>query len=90
MTCIAEPAVTEGNMSPDHDLDRVAHIAINVAEKIRIPGEPIMLFSELVDLCRTHPAKAAQLIMVYAAWLDLDAGVQTLWSRVAAITYGGD
>ncbi|MCA2275470.1 hypothetical protein JF780_05620 [Mycobacterium intracellulare] len=69
----------------DPDLDNVADIAVGVAEKIR-DHDPRRLFDELADLCRWHPAKAAQLIMTFAAWFDTDVPVHTLWARVYAIT----
>lgn len=71
--------------SPDPDLDHVAKIAVGVAEKIR-DDDPRQLFEALADLCRWHPAKAAQLIMTFAAWFDPDVPVHTLWGRVADIT----
>lgn len=67
------------------DIDQVADIAVGVAEKIR-EHDPRRLFDELADLCRWHPAKAAQLIMTFAAWFDPDVPVQTLWARVHNIT----
>lgn len=69
----------------DPDLDNVADIAVGVAEKIR-DDDPRQLFDALADLCRWHPAKAAQLIMTFAAWFDTDVPVQTLWARVDDIT----
>ncbi|ETZ58006.1 hypothetical protein GBQ45_03420 [Mycobacterium avium subsp. hominissuis] len=71
--------------SPDPDLDQVASIAVGVAEKIR-DDDRRLLFDQLTDLCRWHPAKAAQLIMTFAAWFDLDVPVQALWARVHDIT----
>lgn len=71
--------------SPDSDLNNVADIAVGIAEKIR-DHDPRRLFDELTALCRWHPAKAAQLIMTFAAWFDPDVPVQTLWQRVDAIT----
>jgi len=71
--------------APDTDLDAVAQIAFDVAETIR-EEDPRRLFDELVNLCHWHPAKAAQLLMVLAAWFDPEVPVQTLWGRVEAIT----
>lgn len=73
------------DFDPDPDLDNVASVAIGIAEKIR-DDDPRRLFDELTDLCRRHPAKAAQLIMAFAAWFDTEAPVHTLWARVHDIT----
>lgn len=71
--------------APDPDLDNVASIAFGIAEKIR-DDDPRRLFDALADLCRRHPAKAAQLIMTFAAWFDTEVPVHTLWARVQDIT----
>lgn len=71
--------------NPDPDVDNVAAIAVGIAEKIR-EQDPRRLFDELTDLCRRHTAKAAQLIMTFAAWFDPEVPVQTLWNRVGDIT----
>lgn len=70
---------------PDPNLDNVADIALNIVEKIR-EEDPRRLFDELKYLCRRHPAKAAQLIMTFAAWFDPEVPVRELWRRVEEIT----
>lgn len=76
---------TRVDYAPDPDLDQVASVAFGVAEKIR-DDDPRRLFDELTRLCRRHPAKAAQLLMTYAAWFDPETPVHTLWARVQDIT----
>lgn len=73
---------------PDPDLDNVADIAFAIAEKIR-DEDPRRLFDELTHLCRNHPAKAAQIVMAFAAWFDPETPVGVLWERVAGITADG-
>lgn len=73
------------DFAPDPDLDNVASIAFGIAEKIR-DDDPRRLFDALTDLCRRHPAKAAQVIMAFAAWFDTETPVHTLWGRVHEIT----
>lgn len=72
---------------PDTDLDRVAGIACDIADRIN-PTESARMACELARLCHNHPMKAAQLIMVFAAWFDRDATTSTLWARVEALTGG--
>lgn len=76
---------TRVDYAPDPDLDNVASIAIGITEKIR-EHDPRRLFDELTALCRRHPAKAAQLIMTFAAWFDPLVPTHTLWARVYEIT----
>ena len=73
------------DLIPDPDLDNVAEIAFEIAGRIR-EYDPRRLFDELTNLCHEHPAKAAQLVMTYAAWFDPDQPVRQLWDRVAGIT----
>ncbi|WP_081392242.1 hypothetical protein [Mycolicibacterium fortuitum] len=73
------------DLTPDPNLDRVADIALGMAVKIR-DEDPRRLYSELVALAQQHPAKAAQVTMCLAAWLDPDTSTSTLWARVEAIT----
>ncbi|WP_181048877.1 hypothetical protein [Mycobacterium kansasii] len=71
----------------DSDMDNVAGIALDVAEKIRRDEYGRReLFNEIVGLCRWHPVKAAQLLMVFAAWFD-DAPDEILDDRVRSITH---
>ncbi|AGI12994.1 hypothetical protein PBI_BUTTERS_47 [Mycobacterium phage Butters] len=73
------------DMTPETSLDRVANIAIDVAEKIR-EDDPRRLYAELVNLAQWHPAKAAQITMALAAFFNPDEGIDTLRRRVEAIT----
>lgn len=73
------------DLTPDPNLDRVGRIAANLGDRIR--GEdPRHMYDELVRLCANHPAKAAQLIMCFAAWFDPDEEVDELVSRARTIT----
>lgn len=68
------------DLVPDHDLDRVAGIAMGVAEHVRTdPGE---LFTHLTMLWAQQPAKAAQVTMTLAVWLDPDTPLSELRRRV--------
>jgi hypothetical protein len=69
----------------ERNLDVVARIAAELAERIR-DEDPARLFNELVSLCQYHPAKAAQLLMTHAAWLDPDTPVSVLTDRAEAIS----
>lgn len=73
------------DLSCDHDLDRVAEITAELAERIR-DEDPRRVFNELVGLCAHHPAKAAQVIMTFAAWFDPETPTRALWARVESIT----
>lgn len=66
--------------SPARDIDRVANNAIDIAERIR-HVDPHRLYGELVELCRMEPAKAAQILMAFAAWFDLDISTNELQIR---------
>lgn len=70
---------------PDSNLDRVAAITAGIAERIR-DDDPRRLFSELSSLCELHPAKAAQILMVFGAWFDPYVTTKTLGDRAEAIT----
>lgn len=72
------------DLEPESDLDEVAQIALDISEKIR-EQDVNSLFDELCALCQYHPAKAAQLLMTFAAWFDPETPTQALWQRVAAI-----
>jgi hypothetical protein len=72
------------DLNPDSDLDRVAEIAYGIAERIR-DEDPRRLYNELVNLCHRHPAKAAQIVMAFAAWFDPDEHTEVLWARVRGI-----
>ena len=73
------------DMSPEQDLDVVAGIAAELSLRIR-DEDPRRLFDELVDLCRFHPAKAAQLLQCHAAWFDPETPTSVLIGRAQAIT----
>ena len=73
------------DMSPEADLDKVAQIAFEITEKLR-EEDLAELNRELIDLCRWHPVKAAQLVTCLAAWLDPETPTTVLWDRVEAIT----
>ncbi|OMB79231.1 hypothetical protein [Mycolicibacterium conceptionense] len=67
------------DLAPEADVDRVAEAALLVTDRLTDP----QLYFELVDLCRDHPAKAAQIIMCLAAWHD-GADPETLAERAEA------
>lgn len=71
--------------SPDPNLDRVAHIAADLGDRIR-DEDPRRIYDELVLLCRFHPAKAAQLLMCFAAWFDPDEPASELIGRARAVS----
>lgn len=73
------------DFAPDPNLDRVARITAELGLRIR-EEDPIRIFRELVDLCRYHPAKAAQVIMCFAAWFDIEQTSEELVSRASAIS----
>lgn len=70
--------------APDPDLDRVAEIALGIAEKIR-EDDPCRLYGELSYLAYRHPAKLAQIAMCLAAWFNPNEPVRCLWERVESI-----
>jgi hypothetical protein len=73
------------DMAPDPDLDRVAQIAFEISERLR-EEDLAKLNRELVNLCRFHPVKSAQIITALAAWLDPETPTTVLWERCEAIT----
>lgn len=72
------------DFTPDPNLHRVAGIAADLAERIR-EEDPRRVYDELVELWHQHPAKAAQLTMTLAVWLDPDTPVSVLTGRAEAI-----
>ena len=44
------------------------------------------MFEHLTQFCAGHPAKAAQLLMTFAAWFDPDEETGVLVARVRDIT----
>lgn len=77
--------MTRIDFNPDADLDRVAGVAIELTDAIR-EDDPRRVYTELLALCERHPAKAAQVLMCFAAWFDPNVSTQTLWARVESIT----
>lgn len=73
------------DMTAEADMDTVAQIAYELAERLR-EEDLTVLNQELVNLCRCHPVKAAQVITALAAWFDPETPVAVLWARVEAIT----
>lgn len=73
------------DMAPETDLDRVAQIAYELAERLR-EEDLAELHQHLIDLCRDHPVKSAQLITCLAAWLDPETPTAVLWERVESVT----
>ncbi|MDG5773918.1 hypothetical protein [Mycolicibacterium fortuitum] len=61
---------------PEPDLDTVANHALTITQRLTDRE----LYPELVNLCRNHPAKAAQVLMCLAAWHD-GADPETLAER---------
>lgn len=53
----------------DSDLDRVAEIALLIVDQVRVE-HPYKVYGQLVDMCATHPGKAAQVIAALAIWFD--------------------
>lgn len=77
--------VIDNRLEPD--LDRVAHIALNTAMRIR-EENPRELFDDLVDLVLRHPMKAAQLLAALAAFVNPDEDTGSLARRVEQISAG--
>lgn len=73
------------DFTPDPNLARVAGIACELGQRIR-EEDTRRMFDHLMHLCHRHPAKAAQLIMVFCAWFDPDAPISVLGDRAEAIT----
>lgn len=69
----------------DSNLNRVANIAADLAERYR-EEDPLEIFAELVNLCHNHPAKAAQLIGTFAIWFDPNQTTGQLTARAESIT----
>lgn len=72
-------------MALEPDIDVVAARAHALTERIR-DDDPRRVHTELTNLCQRHPAKAAQIIMALAAWIDPDEGTRTLGDRAEAVT----
>lgn len=72
------------DFTPDPNLHRVAGIAVDLAERIR-EEDPREVFDELMTLWHRHPAKAAQLTMTLAVWLDPATPVSVLTGRAERV-----
>jgi hypothetical protein len=73
------------DLTLESDLDSVAEVAYGITEKLR-DDDLRVLHNELVDLCRWHPAKAAQVMATLAAWFDPETPTSVLWERCESIT----
>lgn len=73
------------DMQPEPDLDLVAGRAYDLTERIR-QEDPRRVHAELSNLCRLHPAKAAQMMMALAVWINPDDGTLTLIQRAENVT----
>lgn len=73
------------DLHPDHNLDRVARITAELGERIR-EEDPHEVYRHLLNLCAHHPAKAAQVLMCFAAWFDPECPTSVLVSRAQAAT----
>lgn len=71
--------------APEHDLDAVADYAAELGIRIR-DEDPYAVYGQLVDLCARRPAKAAQVLMTFAAWFDPNTRRSVLVARAQAIT----
>lgn len=71
------------DLKPETNLDQLAGIAIDLAEKVR-RDDPVVVQRHVQSLCQLHPAKAAQIVMVLAVWLDPETPVNELWRRAEA------
>lgn len=72
-------------MTPETNVHTLARYAADLSERIR-DEDPEEMRAALIELCAEHPVKAAQLLMVFAAWVDPDEPVQRRVSRVEAIS----
>lgn len=73
------------DLMPEPDIDVVASRAHALTERIR-EDDPRRIYAELTNLSQRHPAKAAQIIMALAAWIDPDEGTRTLGDRAESVT----
>lgn len=71
--------------APDSNLHRVARRALDLTAQIR-EEDNYAVYGQLVNLCATKPAVAAQVLMTFAAWFDTDTRPSVLADRVEAIT----
>lgn len=73
------------DFNPEKNLHVLARYAAELGERIR-EEDPREMFDHLRDFTLRHPVKAAQLLMVFAAWFDPDATTETLNLRAENIT----
>jgi hypothetical protein len=73
------------DMTAEADMDTVAQVAYELSERLR-DEDLSVLNQELVNLCRCHPVKAAQVLTALAAWFDPETPTTVLWQRVESIT----
>lgn len=69
---------------PEKNLHVVARYAAELGERIR-EEDPREMFGELQKFAHHHPAKAAQLLMCFAAWFDPEETTETLTARAQQI-----
>lgn len=72
------------DMNPEQDMDALAEIAYELAERVR-DDDPHVMRAELQRLCVEHPVKAAQVVMVLAVWFDPETTTTELWERVNSV-----
>ena len=72
------------DLAPETDVDALAEIAYELAEKVR-DESPIRVRNELLVLSERHPLKAAQLLMVLAVWFDPTTTTAELWERTESV-----
>lgn len=71
--------------APEPNLHLVARDAAELGERIR--EEDLRgIFDELQHMAHHRPAKAAQLLMCFAAWFDPEETTETLTRRAVSIT----
>lgn len=71
-------------MAPEQDLDLLAEMAFELAERVR-DESPIRVRANMLSFVLRHPLKAAQLQMVFAVYLDPGITTAGLWQRVDAV-----
>ncbi len=67
------------------DFDELADAALGLADEVR-EVDPHALYRRLAYMSARDPERAAQLLMTLAAFVDLDAPLSVLISRVEVIT----
>lgn len=85
---MSAPAAAAVDFMPDEDLNRVGEVTFELANRIR-EEDPQELFRQLVTLCAEHPAKAAQMLMTFAAWFDPFEETEVLVGRARGVASRG-